>query len=163
MIPSATIKVFVMMLASGIGVGFAVVAMLADGPPVHVETPADAFAPAAPTADAAATADGLTAAPSPETVGGPAESAAPEIFHEERYLVRRGDTLWDIAARHYVDPPEAMRRIKKRNRLKRDSVLAGEILVLPTGGRRSADTSTEADESGPADEAAATEDAPLAP
>ncbi len=159
MIASETIKVFVMMLASGIAVGFAVVATLVHGPPAQVDTPPDSSAPAAP-----AKAGGTSAASSPTTVAGRAvESAPPETFHEERYLVRAGDTLWDIAARHYQNPPEAMRRIKKRNGLKRDSVLAGEILVLPAAGRRSADTSAETDESGPADETAATEDAPLAP
>ena len=53
-----------------------------------------------------------------------------------RYLVRRGDTLWDIAARHYDDAAEAMERIKRRNRLDRENVLAGETLVLPGRGRR---------------------------
>lgn len=56
---------------------------------------------------------------------------------EIRYVVKPGDTLWGIAAAHYEDVAAAMSRIKKRNGLRRDNVLAGEALVLPAGGRRS--------------------------
>ena len=54
-----------------------------------------------------------------------------------RYLVKRGDTLWEIAARHYEDPVSGMRRIKKRNGFTRNKVLAGEVLVLPATERAS--------------------------
>ena len=55
---------------------------------------------------------------------------------EVRYVVNRGDTLWDIAARRYRDPAEGMLLIKRRNALEREHVLAGEVLVLPAAGRR---------------------------
>ena len=142
MMASDTFKVFVVTLASGVAAGFAVVAMLADGPPGQVETPAEALAPTASPV-------GTSAASAATTVTDSAvDTAAGESFHEERYLVRVGDTLWDIAARHYTDPAAGMRRIKKRNGLKRDSVLAGETLVLPVAGRRSVDESAQADKAG---------------
>ena len=55
---------------------------------------------------------------------------------EVRYLVKPGDTLWDIAAAHYQNAADGMRRIKNRNGLRREKVLAGEILVLPAAGQR---------------------------
>jgi LysM repeat protein len=57
-----------------------------------------------------------------------------------RYVVKRGDTLWAIAARHYDDVSDGMGRIKARNGLRRDKVLAGEVLILPAAGRRDAPT-----------------------
>ncbi len=54
---------------------------------------------------------------------------------EVRYQVKRGDTLWGIAARTYENAAEGMQRIKRRNRLDREKVLAGEVLVLPARGR----------------------------
>ncbi len=54
---------------------------------------------------------------------------------EVRYVVKRGDTLWGIAARNYENAAEGMRRIKRRNGLDREKVLAGEVLVLPARGR----------------------------
>ncbi len=53
-----------------------------------------------------------------------------------RYLVKPGDTLWEIAAANYEDAADGMRRIKQRNGLRREKVLAGEVLVLPTPRRR---------------------------
>jgi nucleoid-associated protein YgaU len=50
---------------------------------------------------------------------------------EVEYVVRVGDTLWSIAARNYDDVVAGMRTIKRRNGLKREKVLAGEVLVLP--------------------------------
>jgi LysM repeat protein len=58
------------------------------------------------------------------------------IATEVRYVVKPGDTLWGIAARNYENVTDGMRRIKKRNGLRREAVLAGEVLVLPVGGRR---------------------------
>ncbi|MDQ4081978.1 MAG: LysM peptidoglycan-binding domain-containing protein, partial [Actinomycetota bacterium] len=63
---------------------------------------------------------------------------------EERYVVARGDTLWDIAARRYRDPAAGMALIKKRNALARENVLAGEVLVLPAAGRRDVPETSEA-------------------
>ena len=69
------------------------------------------------------------------------ESASVETQKEKpvdvRYLVKHGDTLWEIAARHYEDPVSGMRRIKKRNGFTRNKVLAGEVLVLPATERAS--------------------------
>jgi nucleoid-associated protein YgaU len=63
-------------------------------------------------------------------------SARTQKARPVRYVVKRGDTLWAIAARHYDDVAEGMRRIRVRNGLKREHVLAGEVLVLPAAGRR---------------------------
>ena len=53
---------------------------------------------------------------------------------ELRYLVKPGDTLWDIAAANYDDVGGGMRAIRLRNGLKRQKVLAGEVLVIPLEG-----------------------------
>ena len=53
-----------------------------------------------------------------------------------RYTVEPGDTLSEIAASHYENAAAGMARIKRRNGLSRDYVLAGEVLVLPPEGRR---------------------------
>jgi LysM repeat protein len=55
----------------------------------------------------------------------------------ERYVVRPGDTLWGIAAGRYEDPAAAIETIKQRNSLRRDTLYAGEVLVLPATGRTS--------------------------
>ena len=72
----------------------------------------------------------------------PKETRTPAIAKSERekrpelrYVVKRGDTLWAIAARHYRDAERAMRTIKRRNGLERETVFAGEVLVLPPDGR----------------------------
>jgi LysM repeat protein len=53
---------------------------------------------------------------------------------ELRYLVKPGDTLWDIAVANYDDVGGGMRAIRLRNGLKRQKVLAGEVLVIPLEG-----------------------------
>ncbi len=53
---------------------------------------------------------------------------------ELRYLVKPGDTLWDIAAANYDDVGAGMHAIQRRNGLKRQKVLAGEILLIPIEG-----------------------------
>lgn len=58
---------------------------------------------------------------------GHAETQPSEI----RYLVKPGDTLWDIAASKYHDVGEGMQAIRRRNNLKRQKILAGEVLVIP--------------------------------
>ena len=50
-----------------------------------------------------------------------------------RYVVKRGDTLWEIAVERYAEPWPAMRRIKKRNGLPNLRVKAGQVLILPPG------------------------------
>ena len=60
----------------------------------------------------------------------PPDGQPPEL----RYLVKPGDTLWDIAAANYDDIGGGMRTIRLRNGLKRQKVLAGEVLVIPLEG-----------------------------
>ena len=51
---------------------------------------------------------------------------------ETRYVVRPGDTLWEIAAERYDgDPREAIWRIKERNGLRRSELHPGVVLALP--------------------------------
>ena len=51
---------------------------------------------------------------------------------EDRYVVRAGDTLWEIAAARYSgDPREGIWRIKERNGLRDSSLAPGAVLVLP--------------------------------
>jgi LysM repeat protein len=58
------------------------------------------------------------------------EGAGPE----RAYVVRPGDTLWTIAASHYVgDPREAVWEIEQRNGLTGPLIRPGQRLVLPRG------------------------------
>jgi hypothetical protein len=51
---------------------------------------------------------------------------------EERYVVRPGDTLWELAAERYGgDPREGVWRIRERNGLRASSLQAGAIIYLP--------------------------------
>jgi len=60
------------------------------------------------------------------------------IYQGEKYVVGNGDTLWDIATRHYgddVDPRRAVYDLRQANGLAPDAVLQpGDALVLPYGG-----------------------------
>lgn len=61
----------------------------------------------------------------------PTSGAAPET----RYVVKAGDTLWEIAESHYAgDPREAVWRIEQRNGLAGAEIVPGQVLVLPRGG-----------------------------
>lgn len=52
--------------------------------------------------------------------------------HERAYVVKRGDTLWRIAASRYAgDPREAIWKIERRNHLAGAAIQPGERLVLP--------------------------------
>ena len=52
--------------------------------------------------------------------------------HEQVYVVKRYDTLWSIAARHYAgDPRAGIWKLERRNRLSSATVLPGQRLVLP--------------------------------
>jgi len=51
---------------------------------------------------------------------------------EERYVVRPGDTLWELAAERYGgDPREGVWRIREWNGLRGASLQAGTIIYLP--------------------------------
>jgi LysM repeat protein len=55
--------------------------------------------------------------------------AGPEV----RYTVKRGDTLWSIAVKHYAgDPRDAIYRIDRRNHLGSSTIVPGQRLVLPS-------------------------------
>jgi LysM repeat protein len=52
-----------------------------------------------------------------------------------QYTVKRGDTLWAIAASHYAgDPRDAIYRIDRRNHLAGSLLVPGQRLVLPSAG-----------------------------
>jgi nucleoid-associated protein YgaU len=49
-----------------------------------------------------------------------------------RYVVRRGDTLWEIASRRYGNARKAtIARIKKRNGIRGARIRPGQVLILP--------------------------------
>jgi nucleoid-associated protein YgaU len=51
---------------------------------------------------------------------------------ETRYVVRSGDTLWEIAAARYAgDPRKAVWRISQRNGLDGGALTPGTVLYLP--------------------------------
>jgi hypothetical protein len=62
---------------------------------------------------------------------------------EERYVVRSGDTLWELAVERYGgDPREGVWRIRERNGLLGAGLPVGTILYLPAkagGGMRDGD------------------------
>jgi nucleoid-associated protein YgaU len=50
---------------------------------------------------------------------------------ERRYVVKRYDTLWSIAASGYADPREGVWEIERRNGLAGATIVPGQVLVLP--------------------------------
>lgn len=64
----------------------------------------------------------LLAVPRPSSGAGP----------DEPYVVRAGDTLWQLAAERYDgDPREGVWRIRERNHLGPEPLQPGNILYLP--------------------------------
>jgi LysM repeat protein len=60
----------------------------------------------------------------------PSDGAAPE----RAYVVRPGDTLWEIASRTYGgDPREGVWRLQERNGLEDALIQPGQRLVLVSG------------------------------
>lgn len=56
------------------------------------------------------------------------DSAGPE----QRYVVKRYDTVWSIATSHYAgDPREAVWKIERRNDLSGSTITPGQVLRLP--------------------------------
>jgi hypothetical protein len=53
---------------------------------------------------------------------------------EQPYVVRAGDTLWELASDRYAgDPREGVWRIRERNGLEGDVLPTGTVLYLPAG------------------------------
>ena len=88
------------------------------------------------TATVEVTATVPTAVPSPPADAGDVARADPgRAGREVRYVVKRGDTLWQLAVDYYGDAAQGMRAIRKRNRLDRRRLFVGEVLVLPARRR----------------------------
>jgi LysM repeat protein len=50
----------------------------------------------------------------------------------QHYTVKRGDTLWSIAASHYGgDPRDGIWKIERRNHLAEPLIVPGQRLLLP--------------------------------
>jgi N-acetylmuramoyl-L-alanine amidase len=48
----------------------------------------------------------------------------------DRYVIRRGDTLSEIATAHHV----SVRELRRANKLRNDRLLVGDVLLIPTRG-----------------------------
>jgi nucleoid-associated protein YgaU len=154
MIKRDLLEALALALVSGLA-AVALVGMLTGAPQPDVATSAGASAAASATAGRATTGGGTAATSRTTAAGAAAERPTCQALADDRYHVRTGDTLWGLATRHYEDASAAMARIKRRNRLGRDMLLAGEVLILPAVGRRG--------EGSGADETCPTDDAPPAP
>ena len=84
--------------------------------------------------DKASAATTKAAAPSPET----GTSSTPQLIPYTPYQVRKGDTLWRIAMNHRASPGDIM----GFNRMPNDTVVEGQILMIPQKGGRDRSFST---------------------
>ena len=112
----------VIALLASLAVGFGVVMLTADrtAPEIVSTVPSPATAPPA----------------SRERERAPKAPRKTEPVGEVRYVVNRGDTRANTAARRYRDPAEGMLASKRRNAREGEHVLAGEVLVLRAAGRQ---------------------------
>jgi LysM repeat protein len=54
--------------------------------------------------------------------------------HPVTYVVKPGDTLWNIASTHYAgDPRQGVWAIERRNHLPGPAIQPGDRLVVPAG------------------------------
>lgn len=70
--------------------------------------------------------------PSPGTIEG-GMTPAPQTVPYTTYQVRPGDSLWRIASNHHVSPGQIM----AFNRMPNDTVVAGQVLMIPAPGASS--------------------------
>lgn len=59
----------------------------------------------------------------------PASARAAEVSDGRKYRVRSGDSLWSIARRHRT----SVERIKEANDLRTSRIVAGQLLLIPSG------------------------------
>ncbi len=78
-----------------------------------------------------ANAPSLNAAPMKRQVVPPTASKAPAEDKFMRYVVKKGETLWDIARAHNTEPGQ----IKAHNQIARNKIYAGQILLIPLSVR----------------------------
>lgn len=69
--------------------------------------------------------------PARERYGSTSASTTPKLLPGHIYVVKKGDTLWDIARKFNIRTYE----LKKTNNLKSNSLSIGQKLTIPVGGK----------------------------